>query len=564
MPKLAELIKRHKSFYNATEKRNWDKARRYYNGHFTVRSLVQDTTLFETSLNMVFAIAETGIAALLGSNPRIAATPRTKKSIDQAPLVADLVNYIWDENNIRHEAALTLTDATLVGRGVFKTTWDATGDVPTTIATDPSTVFFDLAARRPCDIRYWLQVTVLSEPEFKRRVKDKLYTVPSDADVKPTAYPTWLLPSAMDNKEPSQKELRGLEKWYEIWEYYDEDNNRVQHYLPNGDVVLMDEELEYVPFSLWNMNQNGVDCRGLSEVQLILPQQEDINDCLSQMKLITLLSIPKILFDAGAIDGEQIADLVQAATGSFVGVNPTKNVGGRTLGDLFFEAPMSDIPQNLAAFEEKLEKIVAVVSALAESARGQVTGARTATEMALIDAQSRTRLGAREGHLAAALEDAAEKSIFLASRYMKKPKLVEVTAGDWQEIGLKDIRDIEVKFQLSLYNPTKNNPMVMAEMFNASYPVLAQDEVIDQRLLRQEYLRINGLRPDMLMEEQEQDMEEEVSPEAMAELAALAGADAGGLTEQLPGGEVAESPNTIQSEALDAAMLGAAGNPQVM
>ena len=59
--------------------------------------------------------------------------------------------------------------------------------------------------------------------------------------------------------------------------------------------------------------------------------------------------------------------------------------------------PQPQNPQGVQEFVARQEDDAAFISALAEAARGQVVGARTATEMAIIDAQMRTRLATREG-----------------------------------------------------------------------------------------------------------------------------------------------------------------------
>lgn len=85
------------------------------------------------------------------------------------------MEYFFETNRFRRKASTTLIDAVLCKRGIFKTGWDAAKDRPVIKAVNPSSVFFDLTVRDADDIRYWIEATVISFDEFKRRVKSGLY-----------------------------------------------------------------------------------------------------------------------------------------------------------------------------------------------------------------------------------------------------------------------------------------------------------------------------------------------------------------------------------------------------
>jgi hypothetical protein len=209
-----------------------------------------------------------------------------------------------------------------------------------------------------------------------------------------------------------------------VYEYYNVEEGTVQHYVKQADTVIFEDKIDYVPYSMFSLNQSGIDCTGLSEVQLVLNQQETVNDLLSHLKEIAYLQIPRILYDAGRITEEDLNKAVAATTGSFVGIRPENSEALRTLNTLFFPMPTPDTPASVVSFVDRQENDAAFISALAEAARGQVAGARTATEMAIIDAQMRTRLATREGHLNDAIEDVGRKAFYLMRKYMTGEKMV--------------------------------------------------------------------------------------------------------------------------------------------
>jgi hypothetical protein len=226
----------------------------------------------------------------------------------------------------------------------------------------------------------------------------------------------------------------------------------------------------------------------------------------------------------GTISEEDLNKAVEAASGSFVGISPTNAEGIRSLGTLFYEMPMPQVPVGVENFIGRQEADAAFISALAEAARGQVAGARTATEMAIIDAQMRTRLATREGHINTALEDVAEKCFYLSKKYMKEAKLVRVSGHEgWSEVTLADIREVDVNFSMVSYNPIRQNPSVLAETLLKLFPLLAQDPNVNKRMLMEELITGVGLPSKLLIPAEEVEAQQQAM---MQQLAAQQGAPA--------------------------------------
>ena len=503
--KLSKLIDRHLNYYKRSEKKDFDKARRFYRGNFftstdsDIGGSASHTYL--CSKNIIYAIADTAVSALLGPNPSVGAVARTPRSQDAAPVVTGLVDYVFDANKFRRKAATTLIDAVLCKRGVFKTGWDAKKDVPIIRAINPSSIFFDLTVRDSDDIRYWIEATVISYDEFKARVKSGQYKADLVKEVTPDRYPKWLLD---ENQKASTDSVRDAFQWVTVYEYYDRERGIMQHYIKQADAVVFEDKIDYIPYSMFSLNQSGIDCLGLSEVQLVLKQQETINDLLTHMKQITYLQVPRVMYDSGRVTEEDLNKAVDASAGSFVGINPSNSEALRSLATLFYEMPIPDSPSGVKEFIARQEEDAAFISALAEAARGQVAGARTATEMAIIDAQLRTRLATREGHLNDAIEDVAKKVFYLCKKYMKTNRMIRVSGSTkWAELSHKDLVDVEVDFEIVSYNPIRRNPGMMAETLIQMLPFLSQNENVNIRRLTEEILTNLGLPSRILIPEED-------------------------------------------------------------
>ena len=488
MANLKQLIQRHKNFWEKYEKPAFMRARKFYRGEFWS---VSETSFHDTdtlarnllgSKNIIYAIADTAVSSLLGPNPQVAARPRNERGEEASPMINGLMSWVFTQNRMRRRAALTLVDAVLCKRGIFKIGWSKDKDQPVIKAIDPSALFFDHDARDPDDIRYWLEATVVPWSTYKERVEKGKYV--AHPDVTPDRYPRWLLDATQHGDMPS---TRDSFKYVTVWEFYDREKETVMHYVEQADAAVFEDRIDYIPYSMYSLNHSGVDCLGLSEVQLVLSQQQTINDLLTHVKQIVYLMVPRVLYDAGRISEEDLNAAVESAVGSFVGISPDNSDNLRTLAALFYEMPMPRPPDDTIKFIERQEADAAYISAIADAARGKVTGARTATEMAIIDAQSRTRLATREGHLNDAIEDVATKAFYLCQKYMQQDKLVRI-AGDrkWAQVNYETLKDVVVDFEMVSYNPIRQNPSVVMEQLSGLLPVLLKLPFIDQYRLMEE------------------------------------------------------------------------------
>ena len=568
MAKLDKLIDRHLAFYDRREKKSFDKARRFYRGDYWSSSGSSDAQDIASSLlcskNLVYAIADTAVSALLGPNPAVAGNPMNPDSQEVTPAVNGLMEWIFRSNNMRRRASTALIDAVLCKRGIFKTGWSSSEDRPIIRVVDPGALFFDLTVRDTDDIRYWLEATVMPWSEFQARVDSGRYKSDKLDDIRPDRFPKWMLDK---NQTTDPSTVRDAFKWVTVWEYYDRENNKVQHYVKQANAVVFEDTIDYIPYSMFSLNHSGVDCLGLSEVQLILNQQETVNDLLTHWKQIVYLMIPRILYDAGRITEEDLNKAVEASAGAFVGVAPENSETLRNLGSLFYQLPMPEAPAGVKEFVARQEEDASFVSALAEAARGQVTGARTATEMAIIDAQMKNRLATREGHVNDALEDVASKAFYLCRKYMKEEKMVRVAGNrQWDSVRLENIRDVDIEFEMVSHNPIRKNPAVMIESMMQLLPFLSQSQDVDTRRLTEEIVQGMGLPNKVMVPKEEAEAAMAQAQQQQLQQSGAINADQAAqaqmaIAEQLMGAEGGEAPVGPEGAPAEESLAAGGGAP---
>lgn len=508
---LRARIENHRRFFENNEKADFSLARRYFRGDFwSMREGAGSTEIDRIarnilcSKNMIYSIADSALAGLLGPNPRVGVVPRNPEAEKAASGVTAYMDWLFLVNRMRRRAAVALMDAVLCKRGVFKSTWLESEDRPQVCPVDPALLYFDLVARDPEDCRYFIEATPLTRAEVEARITQGLYPPDALSRLKADRYPKWLVDQG---GRRSADNVKNLDSWYTIHEYYDREKGIVQHYSADEDEVLLEDRIGYVPYTLWSLNHSGVDCLGVSEVQLVLPQQQAINDLLTHWKQCVYLQIPRIFYDAGRLSEEDLNLAMEAATGAFVGLLPATVMSpDARFANLFYEMPMPQAPEGVKEFIARQEQDAAFISALTELSRGHLVGAKTATEVAVMEAQLRTRLATREGHLHDALEDVARKCFWLASRYMQKPRMVRVSGNkDWTQVSLASLRDVEVDFEAVAYNPVRTNPSIRAETLLQLFPLFQAlpPGIVDLVGLVREIVQSSGLPSSILFPEEQ-------------------------------------------------------------
>lgn len=503
LPLIHQSIKAHQ----LEERKQWDKVRAWLQGRYWTQTTGENEgDLLKSSINYAFALVETAASSLVPKNPQATVASRSPDDDgDQtARKIESWVNISLAQNVFKDEQFLSIQDVILYGRSIFKTTWDPKTNTATVRRLDPRTVLFDLTAQRTRDIRYYIELTYLTVDEFAARVGKGLYTL-TNPDNMPNggAYPEWFQEQWSPNAEGGAdrfKELRDWEKWVPVYEVYDIDRKQVSHWIDGQDTpVMLDDEDFYCPYTLYYLNSNAQDCRGLSEILLVAPTIDDINRTLTYILNIIRRQIPRVAYDSTSMTADDVMKINTAPAGAWV---PVKSQNGLPINGAFAPTPIPVLPPDVMTYLAKQESNLSFVSALAEAQRGQVTGARTATEMALIDQQLRNRLIGRQDRVDSALVDVVKKMIHLGSRYL--PGTVSVRVGDgkgaeaWEKLSRKDIASIDVDVEVVPYSPIENNRAVLEERWMKMLEYTTQRENFDQRELDEEFVRAFKLNPKTL------------------------------------------------------------------
>jgi hypothetical protein len=483
----AEVIHEHVLAFETGDKQVWDKLLKNYQGKFhTENTGDSESALLVTSVNIIYAVMETALASLLPANPAITANATNPIETPKLAAAETFTNKALEACAYRRQMELFVFDAVLYGRGIVKTAWDTETDWPVAQHVEAGSVFFDLLSRDPKNFRYWFESTVVTEEEFQARVKAGKYSKKVAKDASPTVYPNWMVKQV--GNDGIRNRLRNYRPWYNVFEVYDVEAGRLAHVLEGFSEPLMTDGLVYVPYDRLALTENGEDGRGLSEIALISPNQEEVNHLLTYWLNIVRACVPKGVFDPSALDEEQFAKAAQAGLATW---SPVGTRGGKTFQESLAEFPVPRVPPEALALLDKVWGNINFVSALAEAQRGQVTGARTATELALIEGQLRNRLSPRKHRIDAITESVAQKMLLLMQRYKTKKEVLQITGqAGWTPLKPADLTGVKTKFSVVPYDPVESNKAVVQEKFLTLLSFLINNSEVDQRNLLKAVIEI--------------------------------------------------------------------------
>jgi len=245
------------------------------------------------------------VANICPSNPRITVNPRRSDFSGPAKYREALVNDLFHREGAHRILWRASTMASIYPRSFVKTVWNFNKGSADYVVIDPRFVWFDLSSERWSDIRYLIEVTVLTRGDFNERIKKTdpetgeetgEYSQEVADKAQFGAYPGWLKDENQDRSMINEA-TKDVFEWVTVYEVYDfSGEGRFFHCLEDLDEPLFVGELPYRfnrnPFHKVSFNDNLRNSGGLSDVKLIQNALERLNELDTLMLWFAQTSIP--------------------------------------------------------------------------------------------------------------------------------------------------------------------------------------------------------------------------------------------------------------------------------
>jgi hypothetical protein len=428
------------------------------------------------------------------------------------------------------------TQASVYPRSIIKSVWSFTKNRPDFLVLDPRYFFFDMSVGRWEDIRYAIEVTTLTKAEFfartSRRRKKRSKKMQYDPGVAKKAqfgsYPKWLQDSEQTSSTLN-KEVKDVFEWVTVYEIYDFTSEKYYHMLQGVEDPLFEGDPPYVfvknPFYPLIFNDNLADIGGLSDAQLVESQQKRLNE-LDTLELRHAQSaIPITVINEGMCDDpEDFADQLSTAT-SPGDVVRLLGKNAAPLGDIIGQTPTAGLIPEFADIRDRIESSIQFVLGIPEYARGVAGSSEVATELALVDAAMRTRLGRRTKLINDVIRHMAETAIGLYEEFLDSEEEIPVRVSGTKEaltVARKHLsvrspaiaeqkrqqgepieEPLEVDYEVVPYSPTENSKTAQIKKVSQFMDLLVQSPDVDQRKLVSHLLDLLDISADVLVSDEE-------------------------------------------------------------
>jgi len=520
------IIRTHKS-KSRTERQDWDRWRSWYMSEYWNQSSDGPTgsapvgnsngdegVNFET--NYPYAFIDTMIANICPQNPQVTVTARRDKLRGAAKFREAIINDTFRRSNLHTLLWKTSTNTSICGRAFLKVVWNFRKGTPEMYSVDPRFVFFDMSAAKFDDIRYLIEVTVLTKSEYKRRTKKNgrkgaLYNNKVSEKAVFGGYPTFLKDHSR-NKSYVNEASTDVYSWVTVYEVYDfEGEGRYYHFLEDVEEPLFEGELPYRyirnPFIGLTFNENMTDLAGLSDVKLVQSLQQRLNEIDTLELWHAHTSTPVMLVNTALADNpEAIMTALQDANqpGTMISIQGKANA---PLGDIIGQTPVPSFSPSFTDMRNRCNQVIEFILGIPQYSRGVVGVADVATEVALADTATRTRNGRRIKQIEDVVNAAAERVIGLYEEFLdpntKLPVRLtgsrEVLKATRQSLMLRPDRDpgenpLDFDYDALPYSPTENHKIIQLQKFQQYLPLLLEAPNVNKEKLVLKLLDLLGMQ----------------------------------------------------------------------
>jgi hypothetical protein len=392
-------------------------------------------------------------------NPYINVTPTNKPGIDiQARVVESVDNWLLQEMGVKSTFKTMVQDCYYTNRGICKIGYDGLWSEKITpedaqLAEDLGIPLSHMSKDKKERVEYNVNVKpgmpwaariiadVFIVPFGVRTLDDcpwvdhvvlrSLADVKADRKYKNTAE---LEGTHMEtlNKDASRsnfyKELSSNVDLVEIHEIHDFKRKEIKCFVPGYDKWIRPPtedvlQIEGLPFVDFTFNEDGEYYWGPSDVQIIEPQQLEINEARTQAMLHRRIALVKFLVEQNGMDKEEVDKMLSDQVGPAVF---TKGDPNKVVALL-----QPHIPADLTQWSQLIESDVRTLLGQGRQQQGEApAGRRTAEEMRNVQMASDTRMDERRDIVADALVTMMRKVNQIVFERWTSEKVVQVVGYD--------------------------------------------------------------------------------------------------------------------------------------
>lgn len=501
--------------------------------------------------NYAFAYLDTMAANTVPSNPQVSIQAIYEEKATAGRNRERVVNHYLRENEIHTELKKGAIWAGIAGFGIFKQYWDTEDARPATYVVSPLDFYFDERVKFSRS-RYYIEAIHVPKADMEARFDAGWYKKDLRKQV-----------ASLQGKDPHNRDDGTSEtlksEYYTVYEVYDRPAKLVYHVMEGIKTPLLKGSLatKAPMYTLLHFNEDLELFSGMSDIQLISTLLDRLNEIDSLELQHAHATIPRTVMDRSKVkDAEEVAEAWSRASnpGDLITIDMIQPQ--MTAEQVFRSMPVAGLQPTFDIMRERIVAMIEMVLGLPAYMRGASGKSEVATELALVDTQTKTRAAKRDQANRKVVETIAQQYIELVILYGNAPvktrssKMDNAVAVAPAEMRLTDDPNDYV-YDMIAFSPTENHKLVQLQKLQQFMEFLVQSPVVNADRLVTKLVSLLGL-------EEVLKTPEEVKSEAQAAAEAQQAQQAQLMSAQVPP-EPPSDGDTISSGAvpggLDEALL---------
>ena len=482
--KLIEAGVRYKENYGSSKR--WGVYRDYGRGKFSGYNTSTNGIL---PYNIVYAMGRTLVPNIYFRNPYITATPRHKPGLDlQAKMIESIDNWLIQEMNVKQAFKTAVMDCYYTNRGILKIGYDSLsgyiskgrtledelkeilnrpigGSTPKKEKTEyninvkpgmpwcvrvmPDFIIVPFGVRTLEECPWIVHVVIRPTDDVKN---DPIYK--NTAELEGTHI-------EMVNKDHATnsfyKELTQDIDLCEVYEIRDYKRGEIKAFVPGYEQWIRPPtedklQIEGLPFVDFTFNEDTEYYWGPSDVQIIEPQQLEVNEARTQAMYHRRVALIKFLIESGRMDQSEVDKMLSEDVG------PAVFVKGLPKDVVSLLQP--HMPQDINQWTEIIRGDVRELLGHSKQQMGELPpGRRTAREIDVVQRAHDIRMDERRDIVADALQKVMRKENQVIFDRWDRNQVAQVVGIDgakyWVQYNKKDIAaEYNLKVDVESMTPT--------------------------------------------------------------------------------------------------------------
>ena len=504
----------------------------YWRGSFWVGDGLQtssDIQNYQAQQNEIFPILDTIASALALDLPQCEVLDVRQRTYDiptrfddttfVGRRIASVLNWMADKDNLDDTTREATLHAMLFSiGGVRKITWSADRGQVIWRMKMPWEVQFDPSARRLTDIAWASERFILHQDELKNRIKSGYYVLTGGKEIKPDTNPRDLIDDYLYTNTDQEYKREMMQEYVTLHEFWDFRKKLLYHIHTGTDQILMVTELPYGnPYDQLVFHDGIGRIRGIPDVSLLAPLQQDINELVSARREIVRRLPKRMFYDKAMFPNEEdAAKFMDSQTWDAI---PVETDGQALVGDMIYVTP--DMPTTFD-FNRHLDQStihIKNIAGMADYQRGQVKNIRTAAEANMVQSSVQGRMNVRTRVLTKFVRRGFDKALDILRWAIQNPEAsrIDMESINQQtqmdvsaEIMATEILETSIQFRILPFSPLMEDKIVRRDQLIGLLGQFASSpagEEVDWREITKELVEMFSVRPSILKDDSEEEEE---------------------------------------------------------